>query len=237
MENAEQVTVQVDLIKQNPLVDQNIGDSQIYWDSCMGDPTSSAGGSLTGTNFSPYYANVYNGVYLTEATSDTYGYLYWEKEYDYKKSLIFEGTFVAGGGSGEGDGITIYFGATDPKTIGTSATDGIAVYFDEYNSDQVKVYKNGSLVDIPFYSTYVLDNYRWRNYTVIYEYVDSSNAFVNVYIENIFVCRVNVGSWESDGDYGSYVGVSAWCGAANNEHIVKSFRVKSGTPWLTMNRK
>jgi hypothetical protein len=75
------------------------------------------------------------------------------------------------------------------KLLGTSATDGIAVYFDEYNSDQVKVYKNGSLVDIEFYSTYVLDDYRWRNYTVIYEYVDANNAFVNVYIENVFVCR------------------------------------------------
>ena len=108
MENTGEVTAQVDLIKQNPLVDQNIGDSQIYWDSCMGSPTSSAGGSFTGTNFTPYYANVYNGVYLTEATSNTFGYLYWEKNYDYKKSLIFEGTFVAGGGTGEGDGIIIY---------------------------------------------------------------------------------------------------------------------------------
>ena len=31
MENTGEVTAQVDLIKQNPLVDQNIGDSQIYW--------------------------------------------------------------------------------------------------------------------------------------------------------------------------------------------------------------
>lgn len=235
MEN--QVEAQVDLIHANPLANQQIGDDPIYWDSCMGDPTSSADASFNGTNFMPYFENKTDGVRLTETTSDTYGFLYWDKNFDYKKDIILEGTFAAGGGEGGADGVTIYFGATDEKTIGTSATDGIAVYFDEYNSDQVKVYKNGSLVDIEFYSTYVLDDYRWRNYTVIYEYVDANNAFVNVYIENVFVCRVNVGSWESDGDYGSYVGVSGWCGGSTNNHLVKFFRVKSGKPWLVMNRK
>ena len=231
MEN--QVEAQVDLIHANPLANQNIGDDPIYWDSSMGDPSAVANAIFDGINFTAYYSNVYEGVYLTESTNDTSGYMFWDKNFDYTKNLILEGAFSAG--EGGADGIVIYFGSTAQKTLNTTEPNGIAVFFDEYNGDIIKVYKDGNQQDIDFDSTVVLDDYRWRNYTVVYEYVDDSNAYVTVLIENVFMCRVNVGSWVSSA--GNYVGVSAWCGAQSNDHLCKSFRVKSATPWLTMNRK
>lgn len=233
MEN--QVEAQVDLIHANPLANQQIGDDPIYWDSCMGDPAAVANATFDGINFTAYYSNVNEGVYLTESIDSTSGYMYWNKSFDYKKDIIFEGTFAAGGGEGGADGIVIYFGATDQKTIQDTESNGIAVFFDEYNGNIIKVYKDGNQQDIDFNSTVVLDDSRWRNYTVVYEYVDDSNAYVTVLIENVFMCRVNVGSWVSTA--GNYVGASAWCGGQSNDHLCKSFRVKSATPWLTMNRK
>lgn len=234
MEN--QVEAQVSRIHADPLTNQNIGDDAIKWDSCMGDPASVAGGSFDGTNFSPYYDNENSGVYLTEATADTAGYLYWNKNFEYNKNIHLKGTFAAGGEGGstdDGDGITIYFGTTD-ITSKDNSTNGVAIFFDEYNDDTVKVYLNGSLIDSVFNTNQVLDDFQWRTYEVIYEYVSDTSAFVQVMIDGVYVCRVDVGSWISTS--GTYVGVSAFCGSADNVHLCKSFEVKSATPWLTINR-
>lgn len=236
MENNE-VQAQVELIRSDALADQNIGDTPIKWDSCMGDPEAVANAEFDGNNFTAYYDNINQGVYLTEATTDTKGSLYWDKDFDYTKNIYISGTFLAGGEGAlndDGDGITVFFGVDDSLTVSSDATNGIAVFFDEYNDDVVKVYKNGVLIDTTFYTNLTLDDLQWRKFEIIYEYIDSSSAFVQVQIDNVYVCRVDVGSWV--GDAGTYIGASGWCGAAENNHQCKSFDVKNANPWLALNR-
>lgn len=235
MENNE-VQAQVELIRSDALADQNIGDTPIKWDSCMGDPEAVANAEFDGNNFTAYYDNINQGVYLTEATADTKGSLYWDKDFDYTKNIYISGTFLAGGEGAvdDGDGITVFFGVDDSLTVSSDATNGIAVFFDEYNDDVVKVYKNGVLIDTTFNTNLTLDDLQWRKFEIIYEYIDSSSAFVQVQIDNVYVCRVDVGSWV--GDAGTYVGASGWCGAAENNHQCKSFDVKNANPWLALNR-
>lgn len=237
MENKEEVIAQVELIHSDALTDQNIGDTPIKWDSCMGDPTAVANAEFDGNNWSAYYDDANDGVYLTEAIADIIGSLYWDKQFDYTKNIYISGTFLAGGEGAlndDGDGITVFFGVDDSLTVSSDATNGIAVFFDEFNDDVVKVYKNGVLIDTTFYTNLVLDDFQWRKFEIIYEYIDSSSAFVQVQIDNVYVCRVDVGSWV--GGAGTYVGASGWCGSADNEHLCKSFDVKSATPWLKLNR-
>ena len=235
MENNE-VQAQVELIRSDALADQNIGDTPIKWDSCMGDPEAVANAEFDGNNFTAYYDNINQGVYLTEATADTKGSLYWDKDFDYTKNIYISGTFLAGGEGAvdDGDGITVFFGVDDSLTVSSDATNGIAVFFDEYNDDVVKVYKNGVLIDTTFNTNLTLDDLQWRKFEIIYEYIDSSSAFVQVQIDNVYVCRVDVGSWV--GDAGTYIGASGWCGAAENNHQCKSFDVKNANPWLALNR-
>lgn len=235
MENNE-VQAQVELIRSDALADQNIGDTPIKWDSCMGDPEAVANAEFDGNNFTAYYDNINQGVYLTEATTDTKGSLYWDKDFDYTKNIYISGTFLAGGEGAvdDGDGITVFFGVDDSLTVSSDATNGIAVFFDEYNDDVVKVYKNGVLIDTTFNTNLTLDDLQWRKFEIIYEYIDSSSAFVQVQIDNVYVCRVDVGSWV--GDAGTYIGASGWCGAADNNHQCKSFDVKNANPWLALNR-
>ena len=236
MENKE-VQAQVELIHSDALADQSIGDTPIKWDSCMGDPTAVANAEFDGNNWSAYYDDANAGVYLTEAIADIKGSLYWDKEFDYTKNIYISGTFLAGGegaSTDDGDGITVFFGVDNSVTISNDATNGIAVFFDEFNDDTVKVYKNGVLIDTTFYTNLPLDNSQWRKFEIIYEYVSDSSAFVQVQIDNVYVCRVDVGSWV--GDAGTYIGASGFCGSADNEHLCKSFDVKSATPWLKLNR-
>lgn len=236
MENNE-VQAQVELIRSDALADQNIGDTPIKWDSCMGDPEAVANAEFDGNNFTAYYDNINLGVYLTEATADTKGSLYWDKDFDYTKNIYISGTFLAGGEglvNDDGDGITVFFGVDDSLTVSSDATNGIAVFFDEYNDDVVKVYKNGVLIDTTFYTNLTLDDLQWRKFEIIYEYIDSSSAFVQVQIDNVYVCRVDVGSWV--GDAGTYIGASGVCGSADNNHQCKSFDVKNANPWLKLNR-
>ena len=246
MENQEEVLAQAKLIHANPLANKNIGDSPINWDSESGDPTSVANGVFDGAGFSPYFDSNEYGVVLTEATSGTTGSLSWNKNFDYTKNIHLSGVMAAGGGDGA-DGITVFFGCDNDLTSNSSATNGIAVYFDEYAgggegaTGLVKIYNDGNQVfdlynDIPtgnFNVNYFLDDYTWRQFDIIYQYVDSSNANLTVLLNGVFVCRVNVGSWVENA--GSFVGISAWCGGSNNYHYCKKFQVKSATPWLLLN--
>lgn len=246
MENQEEVLAQVKLIHANPLANKNIGDSPIDWDSSMGDPTSVSDASFNGVNFTPLFVNAAFGVKLTDNNDDRKGSLYWDKEFDYTRNIHFSGVIAIGGGDGA-DGMTVFFGCDNNLTSANDATNGIAIYFDEYaggggGTSVLKVYKNGSQVyetyaDIPTgdfdLRCYLDDDYQSRQYDIIYNYIDASHAELTVLLDKVFICKLDVGSWVEDA--GSYVGISAWCGGDNNEHWVKNFQVKSATPWLLLN--
>lgn len=242
VENQEEVLAQAKLIPANPLANKSIGDTPIDWDSSMGDPTAVAEGSFDGVSA---FVSDLVGVRLTTATDSVTGSLYWDKEFDYTKNIHISGVITAGNGDGA-DGITVFLGCDNSLTSSSSPTNGIAIYFDEYNgggegTSVVKIYNDGNQVfetyaDIPtgdFDLFFYLDDLKWRQFDIIYQYISPTSAELFVLFDGVYVCKVNVGSWVSTA--GTYVGISAWCGGDNNEHYCKKFQVKSATPWLLMN--
>lgn len=224
MENNE-VSAQANLIHESSLGDLRIGDDYIDWFADLGDPTIVADGDLYGTS---YYDGQNSGVILTDAVNESYGYLFWQKDYDFTKNIYLRSTTYVGEGSGA-DGVTFYIGATNKETYAGAATGGIAVYADEYNDDTIKVYLNGVLEATDFYTYDTLDNQTYRFWEIVYEYVSSSENYIRVLMNNKLICRVSLGGSLPTGNY---IGVSGWCGSQNNYHICRSFSVTSANPWL-----
>lgn len=224
MENNE-VSAQANLIHQSSLGDLRIGDDHIDWCADLGNPTTVSSGSLYGN---AYYDGVNAGVILTETVNSSYGYLYWQKNYDFTKNIYMRSTTYSGEGSGA-DGITFYMGTVTGETYADVATGGISVYADEYNDDTVKVYLNGVLQTGVFYTYDTIDNQTFRLWEVVYEYVSNSENYVRVLMNNKLICRVPLnGSLPA----GNFIGVSGWCGGLNNYHNCRSFAIMSANPWL-----
>jgi len=225
MEN--QIEAQALLIQPDLLAPFNLGDTNIHWVASDGNPTST-GASITGN---ASFNNTDEGVNLTPATNATSGYLYWSKNYDYKNSIIF--TLPAKSGAGTGaDGMTVFFGASSPAN-NNNAYGNIAVYFDEYGSDDtIRIYKNGVQQGVDYKAYKTLDDNTYNNYQIVYQYLDSSNSYLYVLMNGNYVAKINIGSWTPAGNL---IGVSAWCGSQNNVHSVKSFSAKTAKPWLSFN--
>jgi len=241
VENQEEVLAQVKLNHANPLANKNIGDTPINWDSSSGDPTAVANAEFDGTNFTAYFENNQVGVFLTEATSDTKGSIYWDKTFDYTRNIHFSGVISAGNGDGA-DGTTVFFGCDNSLTSRDDATNGIAIYFSEYEGNLVQIFWDGNQIfdvyeDVgtgDFNTNFSLDDLTWRQFDIIYQYVDITNSYVTVLLNGVFICRVRVdGEWVETA--GSIVGISGFCGASNNDHYCKKFQAKSANPWLLIN--
>jgi len=228
MENDKQVEAQGMLIKNNPFEQVSIGDLTIDWVANDGDPTD---GDANISN-SAYFDDIDQGVVLTPALDNQTGYLYWNRDYDYSRSILIEATTRAGGGDGA-DGITLFFGANAPSS-NNSNDGGISVYIDEYNNDTIKIFKSGTLVDSETYlALKTLDDNTYNNWQLVYEYRDSSNIILHLKMNGNYVFRKNIATWTPAGNY---IGISGVCGGANNVHSVKAFQVKSANVWLAVNK-
>jgi len=226
--NSEQVDAQGMLIHDSPYRSVTIGDSTIDWVANDGDPTS---GDAIISN-SAYFDDDDQGVVLTPALDNQTGYLFWNRDYDYSRSILIEATTRAGGGDGA-DGITFFFGANAPSS-NNSNDGGISVYIDEYNGDTIKIYKSGTLVDGETYlALKQLDDNTYNNWQLVYEYRDSSNIILHLKMNGNYVFRKNIATWTPAGNF---IGISAICGGANNVHSVKAFQVKSANVWLANNK-
>ena len=227
MDNENEMMAQGNLIHPNPLQYLSIGDTDINWVASDGNPTSVAGASLSGD---ASFVSDDTGVRLTPATDGTEGHLYWNKNYNYTKSILITATTKSGLGDGA-DGMTIYFGAEGTTSAGAD-NNNIAVYIDEYNGDIIKVYNSGSLVG-SYLAFKNLDGNDYNNWEIVYEWVDATNIFLHVKMNGNYLTRVNLGAWVPTGNY---IGISGVCGSQNNVHSVKSFCVKSARGWLAISQ-
>ena len=229
MENKNEIEAQGMLIHNNPFQQVSIGDTTIDWVASDGDPTDVNNASLSGD---AYFDNNDQGVVLTDAVDGTSGYLYWNRDYDYTRSILITTTTRAGGGDGA-DGITIFFGGNDGSSAGSNQG-GISVFIDEYNSNSIKIYKAGSQLDSEtYYPLKVLDDNTYNNWELVYEYRDSSSIILHLKMNGNYVFRKNIATWTPNG---TYIGISAFCGTSNNVHSVKAFQVKSANVWLATNK-
>lgn len=216
------------LIKANPFSRVGLGaDTTINWIASDGDPSSVEGATISGD---AAFINTDAGVKLTPASDNTVGYLYWQKSYDLNNSMIINAVLRAGAGDGA-DGITIFYGGDGISSV-DSDQGGISIYLDEYNSDVVKIYKAGVLIDeFGVYET--LDDNHYKSWTFVHEHVGTDYIYLHVLMNGKYICKVNLAPWTKAGDY---IGVSGVCGGANNEHWVRAFQVKNAAVWLAANK-
>ena len=216
------------LIHARPVSNVSIGDSTINWCADQGDPSIVAGATISDDAF---YDTINNGVVLTENVDEQLGYLYWEKNYDYNKNVYIRATTYSGEGDGA-DNITIFMGSS---SAGGGSNGSISVYIDD-EDDDVKVYKNGSLIEDAILTNQELDDATFRVWEVIYEYASATEQYLHVYMNNVKVLRYNMylfdGVWIPGG---SYIGIYGVTGGDNNYHICRSFKVMSANPWLAIN--
>ena len=222
------VVAQATLIHARPVSNVSIGDSTINWCADQGDPSIVAGATISDDAF---YDTINNGVVLTENVDEQLGYLYWEKNYDYNKNVYIRATTYSGEGDGA-DNITIFMGSS---SAGGGSNGSISVYIDD-EDDDVKVYKNGSLIEDAILTNQELDDATFRVWEVIYEYASATEQYLHVYMNNVKVLRYNMylfdGVWIPGG---SYIGIYGVTGGDNNYHICRSFKVMSANPWLAIN--
>jgi hypothetical protein len=229
MENKNEIEAQGMLIHNNPFQQVSIGDTTIDWVASDGDPTDVNDASLSDD---AYFDNIDQGVVLTPAADAKSGYLYWNRDYDYTRSILIAATTRAGGGDGA-DGITIFFGGDDVSSAGSNQG-GISVFIDEYNSDVIKIFKSGSLLGSESYlALKTLDDNTYNNWEVVYEYKDSASIILHLKMNGNYVFRKNIATWTPNG---TYIGISGFCGTSNNVHSVKAFQVKSANVWLATNK-
>ena len=222
------VVAQATLIHARPVSNVSIGDGTIDWCADQGDPSIVAGATISDDAF---YDTINNGVVLTENVDEQLGYLYWEKNYDYNKNVYIRATTYSGEGDGA-DNITIFMGSS---SAGGGSNGSISVYIDD-EDDDVKVYKNGSLIEDAILTNQELDDATFRVWEVIYEYASATEQYLHVYMNNVKVLRYNMylfgGVWIPGG---SYIGIYGVTGVDNNYHICRSFKVMSANPWLAIN--
>ena len=217
------------MIHARPVSNVSIGDNTINWCADQGDPSVPDIGATISDD--AFYDTINNGVVLTENVDEQLGYLYWEKNYDYNKNVYIRATTYSGEGDGA-DNITIFMGSS---SAGGGSNGSISVYIDD-EDDDVKVYKNGSLIEDAILTNQELDDATFRVWEVIYEYASATEQYLHVYMNNVKVLRYNMyllgGVWIPGG---SYIGIYGVTGGDNNYHICRSFKVMSANPWLAIN--
>ena len=217
------------LIHARPVSNVSIGDNTINWCADQGDPSVPDIGATISDD--AFYDTINNGVVLTENVDEQLGYLYWEKNYDYNKNVYIRATTYSGEGDGA-DNITIFMGSS---SAGGGSNGSISVYIDD-EDDDVKVYKNGSLIEDAILTNQELDDATFRVWEVIYEYASATEQYLHVYMNNVKVLRYNMyllgGVWIPGGNY---IGIYGVTGGDNNYHICRSFKVMSANPWLAIN--
>jgi hypothetical protein len=228
MSDQNEIKAQAAVIYPDYLRHFDIGDTDINWVASDGDPSSVAGAQI---GSDAYFDNIDQGVVLTPAVDAKFGSLYWQKDYDYTRSILIAATTRSGGGDGA-DGITIFFGGDGASSI-ASDEGGISIYIEEYNSDVIKIFKSGSLLGSESYlALKTLDDNTYNNWEVVYEYKDSASIILHLKMNGNYVFRKNIATWTPNG---TFIGISGVCGSQNNTHSVKSFCVKSARAWLHYN--
>lgn len=199
--------------------------TQLFWS--VGDPTVSgnaipapatiSGNTVIQNNTSFYQAR------LTTATNGISGKLEWNFALDLEDSYFATFEHYAGNGNGA-DGMIYYFGCdvSPNSAVGpTNLSKGIAITIDEYN-DRLRVYVNGSQIK-EVTSLTSFDNNTWQKW-----YVQVRGDFIEVYNINYGATWIFPLKTSGIDMSGTYHGVQAQTGGANNEHYARFIALYNG---------
>lgn len=198
---------------------------QLFWSN--GDPTVSgnaipttaaiSGNTVIQANTGFYQAR------LTTATNGISGKLEWNFSLNLEDSYFATFEHFAAGGTGA-DGMIYYFGCdvSPNSAVGpTNLAKGIAITIDEYN-DRLRVYVNGSQV-AEVTSLTSFDNSTWQKW-----YVQVRGDFIEVYNINYGATWIFPVKTSGIDMSGTYHGVQAQTGGANNEHYARFIALYNG---------
>lgn len=205
--------------------DQTTNPGSLHWNYVEGSPTQTGIGGTFDGNSSWQTGH----VQLTSNNSSQNGKLYWTRDIDWSQPLHISMQTYAGGGTTGGDGIWLFFGANS-NAIGASATHstaagGISIFLDEYQTEEVIVYKNGSVIGSLSPLT-DLDNSRWQVQDFYFGKNPDGTRFIDIKLNNgEYIGTIELGSFTAAGDY---AGVGAWTGSASNSHLLRRILIESG---------
>ncbi len=215
------------------LSDNSTNTGSYEWNYVKGNPT---GGSLGGTfvGDASWVANgstgtSYSGyVQLTPNSSSKNGKLYWQQAIDWTQPLHVSAQFWAGGSAGGGDGNWVFFGCNSSSVatsaINSAASGGLSVFFDEYGTETVMVYKNGTLI-AEFAPLQTLDNSTYQTIDLFFGKNTDGTRFLDIKIDGNFIGTADIGSFTAGGNY---FGVGAWTGSASNQHACRRLLIEGG---------
>ena len=215
------------------LDDNTTNTGSFEWSFAKGNPTSaSLGGTFVGD--ASWVANgssgtIYSGyTQLTPNASSKNGKVYWQQAIDWTQPLHASVQFWAGGTANGGDGNWIFFGCNS-SAIAASANNstvsgGLSVFFDEYSTESVVVYKNGTQI-AEFSPHQTLDNSTYQTMDLFLGKNADGTRFLDIKIDGNFIGTADVGSFTSGGNY---FGVGAWSGSAANQHAFRRLILEGG---------
>lgn len=214
------------------LDDNTTNPGSFEWNFVKGNPT---GGSLGGTfvgdaswKINSSTGTFYNGfVELTPNSSTKNGKLYWQQSIDWNQPLHVSTQLYAGGTSGGADGNYVFFGCSSAM-IATSAnhgtaTGGVSVFFDEFGTESVMVFKNGVQI-AEIYPHNTLDNSTYQTMDLIFGKNSDGTRYLDIKIDGNFIGSVDIGSFTAGGNY---FGVGAWTGSVSNQHACRRLLIES----------
>jgi hypothetical protein len=201
---------------------ENVNPGSFEWNYVKGSPTSNSG-TLVGN------ASWISGmVELTPNTTWQNGKVYWNQDIDWEQPLHITAQVYAGGTSGGGDGTWIFWGcssaAVGSGVFQSAGNTGISVYLNEYGTEAVTVYKNGTAI-ASLTPLQTIDNSFWYTVDLYFGKNPDGTRFLDVKTHSgDFLGTVQLGSFSPSGDY---FGVGAWTGAANNGHYLRRLLIGS----------
>lgn len=203
-------------------LDENVNPGSFEWNYSKGSPASNSGTFVGNASWQT------DKVQLTPNTGAQNGKVYWSQDIDWTQPLHISAQVYSGGTVSGGDGIWLFFGASSAAISSgatyTAASTGISVFLNEYGSEGVEVYKNGTKV-ATLYPLQTIDNSFWYSIDLYFGKNLDGTRFLDVKTHTgDYLGTVELGSFTASGDY---LGAGAWTGAASNAHYLRRLLIES----------
>ena len=225
---------------RNPLQPEALGDSPIFWNSGMGNPTSLG----AGFNGDSGFVDGDKGVILSTETTESSGSLYWQNNFDYANDLYIKMTIHADHTSGNGGlGWTLFLGSNANYTFTDDETGSINVFFDDgfYGNpatNAVSLWVDGTKIGgegSNYNTTYDLDDSISRTVEVLFQHNTPDVNYITVFINGQYIGKKDIGAWTPGGNYFGISAASSVNSEFVNNHYIKSMEVRSIVPWINVN--
>lgn len=203
-------------------IQENVNPGLFEWNYMKGSPTSNSGAFVGNASWQT------DKVQLTPNSSGQNGKVYWNQDIDWTQPLHITAQIYAGGTSGGGDGIWIFWGCSSAAIssgAGLSAGNtGISVYLNEYATEGVSVAKDGTTI-ATLLPLQTIDNSFWYSIDFYFGKNPDGTRFLDVKTHSgDYLGTVQLGSFTPSGDY---FGLGAWSGSASNGHFMRRLLIES----------